>query len=128
MTSVNNRLSRNSLKIWRMLSACDDPEEKSKNSGPDNDFGSISKTFRLVAGESRIPLSSLFSLRPNISTIVTLVGYRVIEKSCLSFSFAVLRSEKLKHFSIQFGIFYITIIRQDTCLVTLITGTSFDLF
>lgn len=76
-----------------MLSACDDPEEKSKNSGPDNDFGSISKTFRLVAGESRIPLSSLFSLRPNISTIVTLVGYRVIEKSCLSFSFAVLRSE-----------------------------------
>lgn len=89
------------MKIWRMLSAWDDPEEKSKNSGPDNDFGSISKTFRLVAGESRIPLSSLFSLRPNISTIVTSVGYRVIEKNLQRFSFSVQRSEKLKHLGIQ---------------------------
>lgn len=84
-----------------MLSAWDDPEEKSKNSGPDKDFGSISKTFRLVAGESRIPLSSLFSLRPNISTIVTSVGYRVIEKNLQRFFFSVQRSEKLKHFSTQ---------------------------
>ena len=63
-----------------MFSAWDDPEEKSKNSWPVRDLGSISKTLRFVAGESRTPGSSLFSLRPNISTIVTSVDYIIVEK------------------------------------------------
>jgi len=88
-----------------MLAACEDRVVNSKNSGPDYVFGSISKTFRLVAGESRIPLSSLFSLRPNISTIVTSVGYRVIERSWPRFSSAVLRSEKLK--TLQQSVWYV---------------------
>lgn len=63
-----------------MFFVWDDFEEKLKNLRFVRDLGFILKILRLVVGELRISRFFLFSFRFNISIIVILVDYIIVEK------------------------------------------------